>query len=338
MGLIERRQFLTTAAALLAGATAHAQRYGAVASKEYRLGFLAHGAAEGARNRLVTALGERGWRIGENIALEVGIASSDPARWDAAARSLVDKRCDLIVVLGSHMALVAKRATRTIPIVMMLSGYPVQAGIVTSLAHPGGNITGMRTFTDELPGKFIELARELTPTLRVLGILDDYAPPLFAPGELEAGKQARERAAKALQIESRSWLILSDEDLIRALAEAESVGLDALLVFSGPVNSQPRNAHRIRELVLRRRLPMMTDVAGTAFREGGGVLTYFADWNEIAERTASFVDRILRGARPGELPIEQPTRFELVLNLQNANAIGLPVPPSLLALADRVIN
>jgi ABC-type uncharacterized transport system substrate-binding protein len=331
---MKRRAFLAGAGAMVAAWSAFAQ----TPHKIYRIGFLAHGVAKGARNRLLTALRELGWREGENIVLEVGVAGSDPARWDLVAHGLVDKRCDLIVVLGSHMALAAKRATRTIPQVMMASGYPVDAGIVPSLAHPGGNITGMRTFTDELPGKLIELLHELVPTLRVLGYLDDYAPPLFVAAENEAGKRSRDRAAKALQIEQQEWKVLGDADLIRALAQAETAGLDALWVTSGPVHNQSRNHPRIREFVMRHRLPLLCDFEGTLFREGGGVITYFADWNEIAARTAAFVDRILKGARPGDLPVEQPTWFNLVLNLKNAQAIGLTVPRSLLARADRVIE
>jgi len=330
---MKRRTFLATIAGLAAVRPAFAQ-----STRQIRIGFFAQGTAIGARKMLLAALRDRGWSEGNNIVLEAIAGGGDPARWDAAAQSLLDKHCDLIVVLGSHMTLVMKRVAPTTPLVMMMSGYPVEAGIVPSLAHPGGTITGLRTYTDELPGKLVELARELVPTLCLLGVLDNYAPPLFVPGEVEAGKRARERAAKALNVELREWKILGDADLTRALAEAEAIGVDALLAFSGPTNSQPRNEARIREYLRRRRLPMLTDVAGSLFREGGAIATYSANWNEIAERTAHFVDRILKGARPAELPIEQPTQFDLIVNQKNAEAIGLRVSPALLARADRVIE
>jgi len=331
---MKRREFLAAAAALVAVRPAFAQS----TRRKSRIGFLVQNSGEHARKMLLAALEKRGWREGENIVLKAAAAGSDPARWDAVARSLASKHCDLIVVVGSHMALSMKRATRTIPLVMMMSGYPVEAGIVPSLAHPGGNITGLRFYTDELPGKYLELARELVPTLRVFGIFDDYVPPAFVAAELETGRRLRQRAAAALGIDLRVWKIHDDAELTRAIAESESAGLGVLLVTSGPVNSQSRNTRRIHDLLVRRRLPMMTDVPGRAFREAGAVTTYSAAWNEIAARTAAYVDRILNGANPADLPIEQPSEFELILNAKIAREIGLTIPAPLLARADVVIE
>ena len=266
------------------------------------------------------------------------MAGNDAARWSTVARALVEKQSDLIVVLGSHMALAAKSATRTIPLVMLTSGFPVEAGIVPNLAHPGGNITGMRSFTDELPGKWIELAHELVPSLRVLGILDDYVPPFSNAEENEAAFRVTMRTARSLGIEVRRWPISDEGALSRALAEVQAAKLDSLWVTNGAILGRSPSAVRVRELVLRLRLPMWCDWPGTMFREGGAVMSYAVDMDEVFERTASFVDRILKGARPGDLPVEQPTRFRLVLNLKNARAIGLTIPEQLLLRADRVIQ
>lgn len=331
---MKRRAFLASVAALGAAHPAFAQS----TRRKYRIGFFVQNSGVNARKMLLAALQKHGWREGENIVVETAAAGSDPGRWDAVARSLVSKHYDLIVVLGSHMALPMKRATPTIPVVMMMSGYPVEAGIVPSLAHPGGNITGLRFYTDELPGKYLELARELVPTLHVFGMFDDYVPPAFVAAELETGKRLRQRAAKALRIDLHEWKVHDDAELTRAIAQSESAALGVLLVTSGPVNSQARNTRRIHDLLMRRKLPMMTDVPGRVFREAGGVMTYSVTWNEIAARTASYVDRILNGASPADLPIEQPSEFELILNAKVAREIGLTIPPGLLARADRVIE
>lgn len=331
---MRRRLFLAMLGTIAATKRVPAQ----AARKAHRLGFLSHGPAKVARPRLLAELRTLGWRVGENIRLEVAVAGSDPARWEAAARALVEMRCDLIIVVGSHMALAAKKVTRTIPLVMLASGYPVEAGIVPSLAHPGGNITGMRSFTDDLPGKWLELARALVPSLRVLGLLDDYVPPFSNAGESEAAFRVASRSASLLQIDLRRWRIHNESDLTRALAEVRDADPDSLWVTSGAIQNQPRNAARIREFVLRHRLPMWCEWPGTLFREGGAVMAYAVDMSEVFERTASFVDRILKGARPGDLPVEQPTRFQLVLNLINAKAIGLTIPQQLLLRADRVIG
>jgi ABC-type uncharacterized transport system substrate-binding protein len=331
---MRRRAFLAGFGAIAAAWPVLAQ----AARKAYRLGFLSHGPAKPARRGLAAALRTLGWREGENIRLEYRVAGSDAARWEAAARALVEKHCDLIVVVGSHMALAAKRATRTIPLVMLASGYPVEAGIVPSLAHPGGNITGMRSYTDELPGKWLELALELVPSLRVLGLFDDYVPPFSNAGESEAAFRIAMRSAHLLKIELRRWRVKNDGDLTRAFADVRNADLDSLWVTSGAIHSQSLSAARIREFVLRRRMPMWCDWPGTLFREGGAVMTYAVDMNEVFERTASFVDRIPKGARPGDLPVEQPTRFQLVLNLRNARAIGMTIPQQLLLRADRVIE
>lgn len=334
MGSTRRRQFL-----LAAGAFAAAGWTGADAQKRtYRLGFLAQGQAIAARKRLAGELAARGWKEGESYTFAIGATGNDPARWNAVARRLLDERVDIIVAAGSHMALLAKRATTTIPIVMMLSGNPVEAGIVPNLSRPGGNVTGLRTYVDGIWGKYVELARELLPGLQTLGVLTDYVPPSFSAAEYEYAFGEMSEAARTLGVALPTWKVVTDGDLERALVEIERAPPDALLVSGGPTHAQPRNVDRLRNFLLRRKLPMINDIQGSVFLSAGGVMAYAVSFPEIAARTASFIDRILKGAQPGDLPIEQPTKLTLVINAEAARAIGLVVPQSLLLRADQVIG
>jgi len=305
----------------------------------YRIGFLIQRPPGGAETRLVAALGSRGWTEGGNYVLQIGVAGNDPARWDAVAGKLLEARVDLIVALGSHMALVAKRATTTIPVVMMLSGNPVAAGIiVTSLSRPGGNITGLRTYVDGIWGKYVELARELLPRLQTLGLLSDYVPPGFVAAEIDDGLGELQRAAKSLGVALPQWRVNDQAGLERALTEIERTPVDALLVTGGPTHAQPRNTARIREFLLRRKLAMINDIPGSVFRDAGGVIAYAVSFKDVAARTASFIDRIRQGAKPRDLPIEQPTQLELVLNLRTAKALRIQIPQAVLLRADRVVE
>lgn len=320
------------ATALWPGALA-AQQPGRV----YRVGFLGQQAATWLVDPLVAALRERGWVIGRNLQLEIRRSGPDPAHMDALAKELVDERVDLIVAVGTHVALAARRATATVPIVMYLSGYPVPA-LAASFARPGGNVTGLSTYgSDTLFTKFMALIAELLPSLRELGVIWDYVAPLFLEKEVEQGVGELTRAARVLNVSSRVWMVHKQGDLNDALSAIASAPIQAIFATSGPFISQPHNLARIGELAVRRRLPVICDIAGSTFR-GIGLLAYSVSWNEAAARCASFVDRILRGAKPGELPIEQPTNFELVINLARAKAIGVAIPPAMLIRADKVIE
>jgi putative ABC transport system substrate-binding protein len=237
------------------------------------------------------------------------------------------------------MAAAAGRATAKIPIVMYLSGWPVEGGLVQSYARPGGNITGLSTYggSDKLFAKFMGLLKELLPSVREIGVVWDYVAPLFLEKEVEQGVGELKRAAEALNVRSHDWPIHGQADFDRALAAASNAPIQAIFATSGPMNSQPQNLKRLGDLALRRRLPIMSDIAGSTFR-AIGTIAYSVNWNEAAARCASFVDRILRGANPAELPIEQPKSFELVLHAGRARAIGLGIPPAMLIRADRVIE
>jgi putative ABC transport system substrate-binding protein len=186
-------------------------------------------------------------------------------------------------------------------------------------------------------GKFVQLLRELVPSLRELGVFWGYAPPSYKPEQVAPAINELRRAAKALSINVRFWQTGREADLDSALAAAAGAPLNALLVTSGLIHELPEIRPRITRFALERRLPTLTDFPGSLFA-AGAVLAYAVELKELSVRTADFVDRILKGAQPGELPIEQPTKYELSVNLKTATAIGLTIPRSLLLRADKVIE
>jgi putative tryptophan/tyrosine transport system substrate-binding protein len=329
---MKRRALLL--AALSAPFAAWAQQPG----RQYRIGFLVQKAGTWLLDPFSAALRERGWAVGRNVELELRL-SADPADIDTLAKELVALRVDVIVAVGTHMAAAARRASAKTPIVMYLSGWPVEGGLVKSYARPGGNVTGLSTYggSDKLFSKFMGLLLELVPSLREIAVAWDYVAPLFLEKEVEQGVGELKRAAEALNVRSHDLPIHKQADFDKALSFMASAPIQAIFATSGPINSQPQNLQRLGELAVRRRLPIMCDIAGSTFRNVG-TLAYSVNWNEAASRCASFVDRILRGANPAELPIEQPKNFELVLHAGRAKAIGLTIPPAMLIRADRVIE
>jgi putative tryptophan/tyrosine transport system substrate-binding protein len=330
---MKRRAFLLAGSAFLAPPPFAQQ-----GARVYRIGFLSQKAGTWLVDPLVAALRELGWVVGRNVQLDIRLASA-PEEIDGLARDLVAKRVELIIAVGTHMALAASKATSTIPIVMALSGWPVEGGLVASYARPGGNITGLSTYggNEKLFAKFMSLVAEMLPTMRDMGVLWDYVAPLFLEKEVEFGLGELERGAQQMKVRARIWSLHKQADFEEALAAMEKAPMQALFVTSGPIVSQPHNVQRIGELALRRRLPVACDIAGSTF-QSLGTIAYSVNWNDVYRRCASFVDRILRGAKPSELPIEQPTNFQLVLNAGRAKTIGLKIPPTLLVRADRVID
>lgn len=304
-----------------------------------RIGYLGQNAATWLVEPLTAALRAKGWEESRNIRLDVRVTGAEPARIEKVARDMVGGGVDLIVVVGTHMALAARQATSTVPIVMYLSGWPVEGGLVDSYARPGGNITGLSTYggSDKLFAKFMGLIAELVPGLRGIGVLWDYVPPLFLEKEVEQGVGEFMRAAGSLNVRSDRWELRSQADVDGAFTGLDTSPIQAIFATTGPLISQPQNLRRLGEFALRRRLPIACDIAGSTFR-AAGLLAYSVNWNESAARCASFIDRILRGANPAELPIEQPRNFELILHAGRARAIGLTIPPAMLIRADRVIE
>ena len=283
------------------------------------------------------ALKERGWVPGRNLATEAISTAAEPHRAADVARQMLKNGADMLVAVGSSNALAARRATSTVPIVMLASGYPVESGLAQSLARPGGNVTGLRVYAGEVFGKDVALAKELVPALKELGVFWGYGPPAFPEVETRLALGEMRQAADALGIEMRVWQNRDQETLTESLREAASARMQALFVTSGGPQAVPANVQEIARFCESRRLPTMCDIAGIFFQTGG-VLAYSVDTVELGVRGAAFVDRILRGANPGELPIEQPTRFQLLVNAKRAKALGIAVPPTLLARADRVIE
>jgi putative ABC transport system substrate-binding protein len=274
---------------------------------------------------LLRGLRELGYVYGEHFVAEVRSAEGRPERFPSLAAELVRLRVDVIVGAGPTLAAL-KQATSTIPIVMTGAGDPVAGGLVQSLARPGGNITGLSLQMRETTGKRLELLKEIVPGAAPVAVLWDRTSLL--------SWQAAEAAAR-----ERGWKLLSLEirdagEIEGAFKTATGARVGALLVF--PTGLLDPHARRIAELAAKSRLPAMYGLR--FYVEAGGLISYSADLIEINRRSAVFVDKILKGAKPADLPVEQPTKFELVLNKRAAKALGLTIPPSILLRADQVIE
>jgi len=276
----------------------------------------------------VHRLRDLGWIDGRTVAIEYRWAEGRTERAAEIATEFVQLKVDVIVLSGNALAFAAKRVTTAIPIVFALAGDPVGTGLVASLARPGGNITGLSLQTVDLSGKRIELLREIIPNLRRLAILGNAGNPsaVTAVSETKA-------AARTLNLDIVALEILRAEDIAGAFERIKG-DVDALFVVTDPLVTT--NQHRINTLALAARLPTVH-----GFREHvetGGLISYGPSFTDLFRRAAHYVDKVLRGVSPAELPVEQPTKFELVINLTTAKALGLDVPPMLLARADEVIE
>ena len=330
---MDRRTFLSVlSSGLLAVARgADAQRGG----KVYRIGVLFSLPAPLAMPRFIEGLRELGWIEGHDFTVESRFTGEAPERADRAAHELVAQKVDVILTSGTGNAVAAMRATAEIPIVMMASGYPVEVGLVGSYARPGGNVTGNSIYAGtELFGKHVEILKTLLPRLRRLAVLWGWLPPVTYVGEGELALDELKRAANTLDVGLRVWETRRVEDVESALKAISTDRADALYVSGSPVNR--RTAAKIVEFARKERLPTMTDVR--PLFEAGILMTYSANPETLARQAAGFVDRILRGARPADLPIERPSKLELLINLKTAKALGLTIPQSLLQRADQVIE
>ena len=333
---MDRRTLLISLpVALFVPLSAEAQTTG----KVFRLGYLAPGPAPQLSDALITALRARGWGS-QNLVVDLRYTHGNPEHAERLAKELVKERVDAIVTVVTSTAMAARRATNVLPIVMYVSGYPVEGGLAASLAQPGGNVTGMTVYAGGgvLFGKFLELLRELRPSLRELGVFWGYAPPSYRLEQVAPAIDELRLAANAFNVKVHFWQTGTDSDLGAALSAAALAPLDGLFVTGGVIHNLQEPANRIARFTQERRLPTVTDSPGTVFFADGAILSYSAELKELASRTAYFVDRILRGARPGDLPIEQPTKYELTVNVKAAKTIGLNIPSALLLRADRVIK
>jgi putative ABC transport system substrate-binding protein len=274
-------------------------------------------------------LGDLGWTPGRNIAFEYRFADNKPNRLAALVDDLVRLKPDAIYVPTRPALPTVKAATTTIPIVFVSLGDPVSEGWVSSLAKPGGNLTGVAGLSPELAGKRLELLREITPTLAKVAIL---ANPTNRSEETAI--QATETAAKALEMSVFVQPVNDADEFDRAISALLRNGAQSIIVQPDPMF----NSHRAElvQLIGRSRLPAI--YMETGFAAAGGLISYGPSFDEIFRRSADYVDKILRGAKPADLPVEQATRFELILNLKTAKAIGLTMPETLLGRADEVIE
>ena len=278
------------------------------------------------------ALRERGYIEGQNIAIEYRSAEGKIDRASELAAELVRLKVDIIVVsAGDTWIRAARNATKTIPIVMTGGGNdPVKAGYVESLARPGGNVTGITLLARELGGKRLELLKEAVPKLVRVAVLYDPANP---PG-LHEVKEALPVAARALGLTLRSWELRDADAIEKVFAALKKERPDGLYVPSGLL--MRANVKRIASFALKSRLPTM--YSNRQAVDAGGLMSYGADVADNYRRVAYFVDRILKGAKPADLPVEQPTKFEFVINLKTAEQIGLTIPPEVLARASKLIK
>ena len=326
---MKRRTFIT----LLGGAAAawplaaRAQQAGKLPTIGY-LGATTASAMSQWVAAFVQRLRELGWVEGRNVAIEYRWAEGRSQRATELAAELVHRKVDIMVMNGTPQVLAAKQATSTIPVVFVGLGDPVGTGVVASLARPGGNLTGLSLQQTDTATKRLELLREVVPGLRRLAILAHVGSPnaVLDMGEVQA-------AAGALGLEVVALEIRQAAEIAPAV-ETIKGRVDALYVAAAPLLTT--NRVRINTLALAARLPTMH-----TFREwveAGGLMSYGANFPDSFRRAADFVDKILRGAKPADIPVEQPTKFDLIINITTAKALGLEIPPKLLALADEVIE
>jgi ABC-type uncharacterized transport system substrate-binding protein len=274
-------------------------------------------------------LRELGYVEGQNIAIESRWTEGVYERYPDLAADLVRLKVDAIVVVGGAATRAVQQATRTIPIVMAVVIDPVGSGLVASLARPAGNITGNSVMASDLIGKQLELLKELVPKVSRVALLWNPENPGSAPQLREA-----EAAARALGVRLQPLAARVPQEIDTAFAAMTRERTGALLILANAVFVN--QLRQIAELAAKRRLPSIYGVP--EYAEAGGLMTYSADYRDLERRAATFVDKILKGAKPADLPIEQPTKFELVINLRTAKMIRLTIPPSLLQRADQIID
>ena len=299
-----------------------------------RIGYLSSGNATSESTRaeaIRLALRELGYIEGQNIATEYRYGEGKNDRFPEFATELVRLKVDIIVVAAGIPAVrAAKSATTTIPIVMVGSGSdPVEAGVVDSLARPGGNVTGLTSLTRELGGKRLDMFKEAVSKLARIAVLHETASPASAIELREI-----QAAARALRLTVRSWAVRDAGGFEKVFAALGKERPDGLYVLDGPLTNV--NRKRIVEFALKNRLPSMYQSRESV--EAGGLMYYGADQAEVYRRVAYYVDRLLKGTKPAELPVERPMRFELVVNLKTAKQVGVAIDPNLLARATKLIK
>jgi putative ABC transport system substrate-binding protein len=324
---MKRREFIT----LLGGATAWplvARAQGGIP----RVGFMGNSTAALEVNLVVSfrdGLRELGYEEGRNIAIEYRWADGRYERFAALVAELIAAKVDVIVTAGTPAALAVKKATSTVPLVMVAVGDPVGTGLVPSLARPDGNLTGLSSVAPDLEGKRLELLREIVPSVSRIAVFINSVNPFHATSMRQA-----QSAGKTLGVKVQQYDIRKSEDLDGAFAAIRKERPDALLILADRVFLH--NRERIVDFTEEQRLPNVS--AYKEVVEAGGLMSYGPSYEDMHKRAAIYVNKILKGAKPGNLPIEQPTKFTLVVNLKAAKALGISMPPAVLSRADDVIE
>ena len=323
---MDRRGFIAGSLSLLAGPLAVEAQQGGRVPRIGALVAVAPGfpAIEGFRQ----GLRDLGYVEGGNIVVEYQYAAGKAGQYRDLAVEMVRREPDIIVVWGTELAQAVRQATPTIPIVMALGDRPIEMGLVADLARPGGNLTGLTTMNFELGAKHLELLKEILPKLTRVAVL--YSPdPRVEPTLKELTVAAQTLGIRLEPLEARGV-----QDLERAFAAMARERAGALLLMPGPL--QADHGARVADLALKHRLPAITQ--GKASVLAGALMAYGANTVAMARRAATFVDKILKGAKPADLPVERPTKFDFIINLKAAKALGLTIPPAVLARADEVIQ
>ena len=332
MNRVQRRQFLIAAGALLATPLA---ADGQQAAKVARIGHLSPNLAAGPhlRDAFLQGLRDLGYVEGRNVVIEYRDAEGKLERLPALAAELVALKVDVILADGGTLGpRVAMQATTTIPIVFTSAADPVGSGLVTSLARPGGNVTGLSALGPELVGKRLELLKQAVPGIDRVAVLRGSST--LGERVLKDMLEAADVAARALGVQPQFIEARGPDEFARAFSAMTSARAGALTVL--PSNRFLREHRRLVDLAAKNRLPAV--YTSREFVDAGGLMSYGAHQPDLFRRAATYVDKILKGAKPGDLPIEQPTKFELVINLKTAKDLGLTIPPSVLARADDLIQ
>jgi putative ABC transport system substrate-binding protein len=328
---VDRRAFIGTLAGglLAAPLAAEAQQAG----KVWRIGLLSYAASDSGGAARWKAfreqLRELGYVEGQNVFFEARWGDGQVGRLRSLAVELIDAKVDILVTASSEAALAAKQATRSIPIVTATGSDPVKLGLIASLARPGANVTGVFSLSNELTGKRLEFLKQLIPRVARITFLresDNRASALIL--------RDSENAARPLGLVVQSVGVRGPKELDAAFVAMKRARADAVIVLETTVFFPDRQ--RIADLALMHRLPMLAQAK--EYAEAGALISYGTDYLDLFRRAAMYVDRILKGAKPADLPVEQPTKFELILNLKTAKALGLTIPQSLLQRADQVIE
>ena len=329
---MDRRAFISgiTGGLLAAPLAGEAQPAGKVP----RVGYLNPGSpSDPLRQRRLEAfrqgLRELGYVEGQNLAIESRWAEGKYDRYPALAADLVRSKVDVIVAVSGAATQAAQQATRTIPIVMSLVNDPVGSGLIPSLARPGGNVTGTSVIGPDLVGKQLEVLKEMVPEISRVALIRNPTNPAGAHLLREA-----EAAARALGVRLQTLEARNPQEIDSAFAAMTRERAGALLILADAIFTNQRR--QIAELAMKKRLPSISFVP--EYAEAGGLMVYSTNFLDLERRAATFVDKILKGAKPADLPVIEPTKYELVINLKTAKALGLTIPPSLLQRADQVIE